>query len=67
MLPGILKAESRTLLFTTGAGAIDPYPMLATVNIAQAGRRNFAINLHHTLADDGIYAANVAINLMIGA
>ncbi|WP_217561723.1 hypothetical protein [Streptomyces sp. GbtcB6] len=40
--------------------------MLATVNIAQAGQRNFAINLHYTLADDGIYAANVAINLMIG-
>ncbi|MFE2319166.1 SDR family NAD(P)-dependent oxidoreductase [Streptomyces sp. NPDC059441] len=66
VLPGMLEAKSGTLLFTTGGGAIDPYPMLATINIAQAGQRNFAINLHNTLADDGIYAANVAINLMIG-
>ncbi|MFE6496327.1 SDR family NAD(P)-dependent oxidoreductase [Streptomyces sp. NPDC057748] len=67
VLPGMLEAKSGTLLFTTGGGAIDPYPMLATINIAQAGQRNYAINLHNTLADEGIYAANVAINLMIGA
>ncbi|MFD4507080.1 SDR family NAD(P)-dependent oxidoreductase [Streptomyces sp. NPDC058457] len=65
VLPGMLDAKSGTLLFTTGGGAIDPYPMLATINIAQAGQRNFAINLHNTLADEGIYAACVAINLMI--
>lgn len=28
-------AGSGTLLLTTGGGAIDPYPMLATANIAQ--------------------------------
>ncbi|MFD6989211.1 SDR family NAD(P)-dependent oxidoreductase [Streptomyces sp. NPDC059943] len=67
VLPGMLQAGSGTLLFTTGGGAINPYPMLATVNIAQAGQRNWAVNLHNTLADEGIYAANVAINLMIGA
>ncbi|MER5523333.1 SDR family NAD(P)-dependent oxidoreductase [Streptomyces sp. NPDC002677] len=67
VLPGMLEAKSGTLLFTTGGGAIDPYPMLATINIAQAGQRNYAINLHNTLADEGIYAANVAINLMIAA
>ncbi|MFE2569463.1 SDR family NAD(P)-dependent oxidoreductase [Streptomyces mirabilis] len=67
VLPGMLEAKSGTLLFTTGGGAIDPYPMLATINIAQAGQRNFAINLHNTLGDEGIYAANVAINLMIAA
>ncbi|MGW1762387.1 SDR family NAD(P)-dependent oxidoreductase [Streptomyces mirabilis] len=67
VLPGMLEAQSGTLLLTTGGGAIDPYPMLATINIAQAGQRNYAINLHNPLADEGIYAANVAINLMIGA
>ncbi|MFK0142827.1 SDR family NAD(P)-dependent oxidoreductase [Streptomyces murinus] len=66
VLPGMLQAGSGTLLFTTGGGAINPYPMLADVNIAQAGQRNWALNLHNTLADEGIYAANVAINLMIG-
>ncbi|MET9386972.1 SDR family NAD(P)-dependent oxidoreductase [Streptomyces sp. NPDC002928] len=66
VLPGMIEAGSGTLLFTTGGGAVNPYPMLADVNIAQAGQRNWAINLHNTLAAEGIYAANVAINLMIG-
>ncbi|WP_067127192.1 SDR family oxidoreductase [Microtetraspora malaysiensis] len=65
VLPAMREAGSGTLLFTTGGGAIAPYPMLATANIAQAGQRNWALNLHKTLADQGIYAANVAINLMI--
>lgn len=67
VLPGMLQTGSGTLLFTTGGGAINPYPMLATANIAQAGLRNWAVNLHNTLGEQGIYAANVAINLMIGA
>ncbi|MEU6358809.1 SDR family NAD(P)-dependent oxidoreductase [Streptomyces albidoflavus] len=67
VLPGMVEAGSGTLLFTTGGGAVTPYPMLADANIAQAGQRNWALNLHHTLADRGIYVANVAINLMIAA
>jgi hypothetical protein len=39
--------------------------MLATTNIAQAGIRNWAFNLHNSLRDEGIYVANIAINLMI--
>ncbi|MEV6591303.1 SDR family NAD(P)-dependent oxidoreductase [Streptomyces acidicola] len=66
VLPGMLEAGVGTLLFTTGGGALTPYPMLADANIAQAGQRNWALNLHNTLADQGIYTANVAINLMIG-
>ncbi|MFJ9589617.1 SDR family NAD(P)-dependent oxidoreductase [Streptomyces acidicola] len=66
VLPGMLEAGAGTLLFTTGGGALTPYPMLADANIAQAGQRNWALNLHNTLADQGIYTANVAINLMIG-
>jgi NADP-dependent 3-hydroxy acid dehydrogenase YdfG len=66
VLPGMIEAGSGTLLFTTGGGAVTPYPMLADINIAQAGQRNWAINLHNTLAAEGVYAANVAINLMIG-
>ena len=66
VLPGMLEARAGTVLFTTGGGALNPYPMLADVNIAQSGQRNWAINLHNTLAGRGIYVANVAINLMIG-
>ncbi|WP_330454551.1 MULTISPECIES: SDR family oxidoreductase [unclassified Streptomyces] len=66
VLPGMLEARSGTVLFTTGGGAVSPYPMLADANIAQAGQRNWALNLHNTLAGRGIYVANVAINLMIG-
>lgn len=39
--------------------------MLATTNIAQAGIRNWAYRLHHSLRDEGIYVASIAINLMI--
>ncbi|MGI5239904.1 SDR family NAD(P)-dependent oxidoreductase [Dactylosporangium sp. CA-139066] len=66
VLPGMLRAGAGTLLFTTGGGAIDPLPMLAALNAAQAGMRNYAHNLHHTLAGRGIYAAVVAINVFIG-
>lgn len=66
VLPGMLEARSGTVLFTTGGGAVSPSPMLADANIAQAYQRNWALNLHNTLAGRGIYVANVAINLMIG-
>lgn len=67
VLPAMLEAGAGTLLFTTGGGAINPYPMLATTNIAQAGLRNWALNLHNALADKGVFTANVAINVFIGA
>ncbi|WP_051182012.1 hypothetical protein [Nocardia vinacea] len=35
--------------------------------IAQAGLRNWAINLHRVLADQGVHVANVAINLLPAA
>jgi NADP-dependent 3-hydroxy acid dehydrogenase YdfG len=67
VLPGMLAAGAGTLLFTTGGGAITPYPMLATLNAAQAAQRNWALNLHKELADKGIFVANVAINVFIGS
>jgi NADP-dependent 3-hydroxy acid dehydrogenase YdfG len=66
VLPRMLEAGTGTLLFTTGGGAIDPYPMLATVNAAQAALRNWVLNLNGVLADKGVLAANVAINVFIG-
>jgi NADP-dependent 3-hydroxy acid dehydrogenase YdfG len=67
VLPAMLESGTGTLLFTTGGGAITPYPMLATMNMAQAGLRNWVRNLHQTLADRGIHAATVAINLLPAA
>ncbi|WP_433476400.1 SDR family NAD(P)-dependent oxidoreductase [Spirillospora sp. CA-142024] len=67
VLPGMLAAGSGTLLYTTGGGAINPYPMLATLNTAQAALRNWVINLHNTLAEQGVHAATVAINLLPSA
>ncbi|MER5323003.1 SDR family NAD(P)-dependent oxidoreductase [Streptosporangium roseum] len=65
VLPPMIEARAGTLLFTTGGGAISPYPFLATLNAAQAGLRNWVHNLHNTLADQGIYAGVVAVNAMI--
>jgi NADP-dependent 3-hydroxy acid dehydrogenase YdfG len=67
VLPAMLDAGAGSLLFTTGGGAITPYPTLATMNAAQAAMRNWVLNLNSVLAAKGIYAANVAINLFIGA
>jgi len=65
VLPAMLQAGTGTLLYTTGGGAITPYPFLATLNAAQAALRNWVHNLHNTLAEQGIHAATVAINAMI--
>jgi NADP-dependent 3-hydroxy acid dehydrogenase YdfG len=65
VLPAMLEAGTGTLLYTTGGGAITPYPILATLNAAQAALRNWVHNLHNTLASRGIHAATVAINAMI--
>jgi NADP-dependent 3-hydroxy acid dehydrogenase YdfG len=67
VLPTMLETGAGTLLYTTGGGAITPYPALAPVNAAQAALRNWVHNLHGALADTGVYAATVAINLFIGA
>ncbi|MBF8193534.1 SDR family NAD(P)-dependent oxidoreductase [Nonomuraea sp. K274] len=65
VLPAMIEAGAGTLLYTTGGGAISPYPFLATLNAAQAGLRNWVHNLHNALADQGIYAGVVAVNAMI--
>jgi NADP-dependent 3-hydroxy acid dehydrogenase YdfG len=67
VLPGMFAAGTGTLLFTTGGGAITPSPLLATLNAAQAAQRNWVLNLHNELADKGIFVANVAINVFVGA
>ena len=65
MLPAMRAAGSGTLLFTTGAGSIEPVTMLGNVNSAAAALRNWAINPNHELADTGVYAAHLAIGVSI--
>lgn len=65
VLPPLLEAKTGTLLFTTGAGSVDPVPQVGNVNAAAAALRNWAINLNKELADTGVYAAHVGIDVSI--
>ncbi|MFH8663239.1 SDR family NAD(P)-dependent oxidoreductase [Streptomyces afghaniensis] len=66
VLPAMREAGAGTLLFTSGGGSVDPVPMLGNVNAAGAALRNWVINLNKELADSGVHAAHVAINVWIG-
>lgn len=65
VLPALREAGTGTLLFTTGAGSVDPVPEVGTVNAAAAALRNWAINLNKELAGTGVYAAHVGIDVSI--
>ncbi|MCX4767295.1 SDR family NAD(P)-dependent oxidoreductase [Streptomyces sp. NBC_01275] len=66
VLPAMREAGAGTLLYTTGAGSIDPVPQVGNVNAAAAALRNWAINLHKELDGTGIQAAHVGIDVSIG-
>ncbi|MGP4087590.1 SDR family NAD(P)-dependent oxidoreductase [Streptomyces sp. KR55] len=66
VLPAMREAGAGTLLFTTGGGSVNPVPMFGNVNAAGGALRNWVINLHNELADTGVYAAHVAIDVWIG-
>lgn len=66
VLPLMRAQGSGTLLYTTGIGSVKPLPMLANLNAAHAALRNWVLNLHNELAEDGIQAAHVAIGVFIG-
>ncbi|HEY2320046.1 MAG TPA: SDR family NAD(P)-dependent oxidoreductase [Solirubrobacteraceae bacterium] len=54
-------ARRGTILFTTGAAAVDPYPARAGVGISFAGEVAYARMLHDALRDEGIHVAHTAI------
>jgi short-subunit dehydrogenase len=66
VLPAMREAGAGTLLFTDGAGSVDPTPRLGNANAAQAALRNWVLNLHKELAGEGIQAAHVATGVFIG-
>jgi NAD(P)-dependent dehydrogenase (short-subunit alcohol dehydrogenase family) len=67
VLPAMRAAGAGTLLYTTGAGSVEPNPIMGNINAADAALRNWALNLHKELANDGIQAAHVAIGVYIGS
>lgn len=67
VLPGMLTKGAGTLLFTTGAGSVNPIPPMGNVNAAAAALRNWVLNLHNALVEKGIYAAHVPISAWIGS
>jgi NADP-dependent 3-hydroxy acid dehydrogenase YdfG len=66
VLPAMREAGSGTLLYTTGAGSVDPVPVVGNVNAAAAALRNWVINLHKEMADSGVQVAHVAIDVSLG-
>ncbi|MFG2366879.1 short-chain dehydrogenase, partial [Streptomyces mirabilis] len=65
VLPAMREADTGTLLYTTGAGSLDPVPVVGNVNAAAAALRNWAVNLHKELDGTGIQAAHVGIDVSI--
>jgi NAD(P)-dependent dehydrogenase (short-subunit alcohol dehydrogenase family) len=65
VLPAMRETSSGTLMFTTGAGSVDPVPEVGNVNAAAAALRNWAINLNKELAGSGVYAVHIGINVSI--
>ncbi len=65
VLPAMREAGAGCLMFTTGAGSLDPVPEVGNVNVAAAALRNWAINLNKELAGSGVYAVHVGINVSI--
>ncbi|MFG3517186.1 SDR family NAD(P)-dependent oxidoreductase [Streptomyces bobili] len=66
VLPAMREAGAGTLLYTTGAGSIDPVPQVGNVNAAAAALRNWVINLHKELDGTGVQAAHIGIDVSIG-
>ncbi|MEU6248194.1 SDR family NAD(P)-dependent oxidoreductase [Glycomyces sp. NPDC047010] len=65
--PDMIAEKDGTILVTTGGGSITPVPFLANINIAAAGLRNWTLNLHNELKEQGVYVAHLAISAWIGA
>jgi NADP-dependent 3-hydroxy acid dehydrogenase YdfG len=55
------EARRGTILFTTGAAAVNPNPARAGVGISFAGEVAYARMLHDAVGDDGIHVAHIAV------
>src|ERR1700735_4306936 len=50
-----------TILFTTGGGAVNPYPARAGVGVSFAGEVAYARMLHEALREKGVHVGHTAI------
>jgi short-subunit dehydrogenase len=66
VLPAMLEHVSGTLLYGSGASSMLPLPTIGTFGPAGAALRQWVLMLNRSLAPRGIYAAHVAIGVMIG-
>jgi NADP-dependent 3-hydroxy acid dehydrogenase YdfG len=66
VLPEMLASGSGTLMFTTGASSLHPFPIMGNVGIAGAALRNWVLNLHTVLADTGVYAVHIPLAVFMG-
>ena len=67
VLPAMLSRGAGSIIVTTGAGSGPMIiPQVANVQIATAGLRNWTLNLHASLAGQGVYVAHVALAAAIG-
>ncbi len=66
VLPAMREAKAGTLLYTNGAGSLDPKSMLGNLNAAQAALRNWVLALHKELTGTGVQAAHAAIGVWVG-
>jgi NADP-dependent 3-hydroxy acid dehydrogenase YdfG len=65
VLPAMLDAGVGTLLFTAGTASIDPQPLYANICPGQAALRNWVLNLHKVVADQGVHVCHVVIRVGI--
>lgn len=61
VLGPMIEAGSGSILFTTGAAAIEPNPERAGVGISFAGEVAYARMLHDALAPNGVHVGHTAI------
>ena len=65
LLPHMLREGHGAILYGLGASARIPMPPLGGVGSAQAALRNYALNLNHTLAEQGVYVGAMTIGALI--
>jgi NADP-dependent 3-hydroxy acid dehydrogenase YdfG len=61
VLPGMIKRDHGTLIFTTGLSSLHPVPGMALTGIAAAGLRSWVHSLHADLIGTGVHAAHIAL------
>ncbi|GAB3879936.1 SDR family NAD(P)-dependent oxidoreductase [Kibdelosporangium lantanae] len=64
-LPGMLDRGAGAYLFAGGLSAVQPMPMLGSLAVTAAALRNYVLTLNATIADKGLYAANLIIGGLI--